>query len=97
MGSIKACVHTTHVLHIPYRPSRATNHFFCDVPAMLTLAFTDTWVYEHTVSLSTTLWIVFPLIGLHVPMAVPSWLPTACPHPKGGGRLIPPAAPTSPW
>nr|XP_036863219.1 olfactory receptor 2L8-like [Manis javanica] len=64
MGSINACVHTIYVLHIPYCQSRAINHFFCDVPAMLTLACMDTWVYEYTVFLSTTLWIVFPFIGI---------------------------------
>ncbi|XP_036863219.2 olfactory receptor 2L8-like [Manis javanica] len=64
MGSINACVHTIYVLHIPYCQSRAINHFFCDIPAMLTLACMDTWVYEYTVFLSTTLWIVFPFIGI---------------------------------
>ncbi|XP_036759014.2 olfactory receptor 2L8-like [Manis pentadactyla] len=64
MGSINACVHTIYVLHIPYCQSTAINHFFCDIPAMLTLACMDTWVYEYTVFLSTTLWIVFPFIGI---------------------------------
>ncbi|KAI5187830.1 hypothetical protein MUG91_G328n5 [Manis pentadactyla] len=47
MDSIKACVHTIHVLHIPYRPSRATNHFFCDVPATLTLACMDMDILQN--------------------------------------------------
>ncbi|XP_008708088.1 olfactory receptor 2L8-like [Ursus americanus] len=64
MGSINSCAHTVYALHIPYCQSRTINHFFCDVPAMLTLACMDTWVYEYTVFVSTTLLIVFPFIGI---------------------------------
>uniref|UniRef100_A0A8C3WDQ4 Olfactory receptor n=1 Tax=Catagonus wagneri TaxID=51154 RepID=A0A8C3WDQ4_9CETA len=62
MGSINSCAHTTYALHIPYCQSRAINHFFCDVPAMLTLACMDTWVYEYTVFVSTTLFLLLPFI-----------------------------------
>ncbi|XP_006893961.1 PREDICTED: olfactory receptor 2L5-like [Elephantulus edwardii] len=64
MGSINSCAHTAYAFHIPYCQSRAINHFFCDVPAMLTLACMDTWVYEYTVFVSTTLFLVFPFIGI---------------------------------
>ncbi|XP_075399385.1 olfactory receptor 2L2-like [Tenrec ecaudatus] len=64
MGSINSCAHTIYALHIPYCRSRSINHFFCDVPAMLTLACMDTWVYEYTVFVSTTLFLVFPFIGI---------------------------------
>ncbi|XP_007956222.1 olfactory receptor 2L3 [Orycteropus afer afer] len=64
MGSINSCAHTVYALRIPYCRSRAINHFFCDVPAMLTLACMDTWVYEYTVFVSTTLFLVFPFIGI---------------------------------
>ncbi|KAM6223483.1 olfactory receptor 2L2-like [Rhynchocyon petersi] len=64
MASINACGHTAYALHIPYCRSRAINHFFCDVPAMLTLACMDTWVYEYTVFVSTTLFLVLPFIGI---------------------------------
>ncbi|CAD7679734.1 unnamed protein product [Nyctereutes procyonoides] len=64
MGSINSCAHTAYALNIPYCQSRAINHFFCDVPAMLTLACMDTWIYEYTVFVSTTLLIVFPFIGI---------------------------------
>ncbi|XP_007956043.1 olfactory receptor 2L5-like [Orycteropus afer afer] len=64
MGSINSCAHTVYALHIPYCQSRAINHFFCDVPAMLTLACMDTWVYEYTVFVSTILFLVFPFIGI---------------------------------
>ncbi|CAD7679735.1 unnamed protein product [Nyctereutes procyonoides] len=64
IGSINSCAHTVYAFHIPYCHTRAINHFFCDVPAMLTLACMDTWVYEYTVFVSTTLLIVFPFIGI---------------------------------
>ncbi|XP_072805593.1 olfactory receptor 2L3-like [Vicugna pacos] len=64
MGSINSCAHTTYALHIPYCRSRAINHFFCDVPAMLTLACMDTWVYEYTVFVSTSLFLLLPFFGI---------------------------------
>lgn len=64
LGSINSSAHTGYALHIPYCRSRAINHFFCDVPAMLTLACMDTWVYEYTVFVSTILFLVFPFIGI---------------------------------
>lgn len=62
LGSINSCAHPVYALHIPYCRSRSINHFFCDVPAMLTLACMDTWVYEYTVFVSTTLFLVLPFI-----------------------------------
>uniref|UniRef100_A0A8C4KVC8 Olfactory receptor n=1 Tax=Equus asinus TaxID=9793 RepID=A0A8C4KVC8_EQUAS len=64
MGSINSCAHTAYALQISYCQSRAINHFFCDVPAMLTLACMDTWVYEYTVFVSTALFLVLPFIGI---------------------------------
>ena len=64
MGAINSCAHTTYSLHIPYCRSRAINHFFCDVPAMLTLACMDTWIYEYTVFVSTTVFLLWPFIGI---------------------------------
>uniref|UniRef100_A0A9L0T7I8 G-protein coupled receptors family 1 profile domain-containing protein n=1 Tax=Equus caballus TaxID=9796 RepID=A0A9L0T7I8_HORSE len=63
-SSINSCAYTAYALQIPYCRSRAINHFFCDVPAMLTLACMDTWVYEYTVFVSTTLFLAFPFIGI---------------------------------
>ena len=39
-----------------------SNHFFCVFPAMLTLACNDTRVYECTVFVSTTLFLLLPFI-----------------------------------
>ncbi|NP_001378736.1 olfactory receptor family 2 subfamily L member 5E [Equus caballus] len=67
MGFVNSCTHTTYAFHIPYCESRAINHFFCDVPAMLTLACVDTWVYEYTVFMSTILFLMLPFIGIACP------------------------------
>ncbi|KAM5168385.1 olfactory receptor 2L2-like [Callospermophilus lateralis] len=64
MGSVNSCAHTVYALHIPYCRSRAINHFFCDVPAMLRLACMDTWVYEYTVFVSTTFFLMVPFTGI---------------------------------
>ncbi|XP_011370217.1 olfactory receptor 2L8-like [Pteropus medius] len=63
-STINSCAHTAYALHISYCRSRAINHFFCDVPAMLTLACMDTWVYECIVFASTTLFLVLPFIAI---------------------------------
>ncbi|EHB09036.1 Olfactory receptor 2L2 [Heterocephalus glaber] len=54
--------HTVYILCIPYCRSRTINHFFCNVPAMLTLACGDTRVYEYTVFLSTFVFLLFPFM-----------------------------------
>ena len=64
MGSINSCAHTTYAFRISYCKSRAINHFFCDVPAMLTLACMDTWIYEYTVFMSTIFFLLLPFIGI---------------------------------
>ncbi|KAM6148427.1 olfactory receptor 2L3-like [Erethizon dorsatum] len=64
LRAVNACAHTVYALHIPYCRSRAINHFFCHVPAMLTLACRDTRVYEYTVFVSTILFLVFPFLGI---------------------------------
>ncbi|XP_045857085.1 olfactory receptor 2L13-like [Meles meles] len=63
-GSINSLAHTVHALHIPCCQSRAIDHFFCDVPAMLPLAYIDTWVYEYMVFVSTSLFLLFPFLGI---------------------------------
>ena len=64
MGAINSCAHTTYILSIPYCQSRSINHFFCDVTVMLTIACIDTAVYEYTVFLSTTLFLLLPFIDI---------------------------------
>ncbi|XP_053450791.1 olfactory receptor 2L13 [Nycticebus coucang] len=64
LGSMNSLAHTVYALHIPYCMSRAIDHFFCDVPAMLPLACMDTWVYEYMVFVSTTLFLLLPFLGI---------------------------------
>ncbi|XP_003479579.1 olfactory receptor 2L13-like [Cavia porcellus] len=64
LGSINSLAHTVYALHLPYCRSRAINHFFCDVPAMLPLACVDTWVYEYMVFVSTILFLLLPFLGI---------------------------------
>nr|XP_003405011.1 olfactory receptor 2L13-like [Loxodonta africana] len=64
LGSINSLAHTVYALHIPYCRSRAIDHFFCDVPAMLPLACMDTWVYEYMVFVSTSLFLLLPFLGI---------------------------------
>ncbi|XP_020766689.2 olfactory receptor 2L5-like [Odocoileus virginianus] len=63
-GSINSCAHTIYAFQIPYCKSRAINHFFCDVPAMLTLACIDTWIYEYTVFVSVIFFLLLPFTGI---------------------------------
>ncbi|KAF7464749.1 Hypothetical predicted protein [Marmota monax] len=64
LGSINSMAHTVYALHLPYCRSRAINHFFCDVPAMLPLACVDTWDYEYMVFVSTSLFLLLPFLGI---------------------------------
>ncbi|XP_005415062.1 PREDICTED: olfactory receptor 2L13-like [Chinchilla lanigera] len=64
LGSLNSLAHTVYALHLPYCRSRAINHFFCDVPAMLPLACLDTWVYEYMVFVSTSLFLLLPFLGI---------------------------------
>uniref|UniRef100_A0A8C9UUI4 Olfactory receptor n=1 Tax=Spermophilus dauricus TaxID=99837 RepID=A0A8C9UUI4_SPEDA len=65
LGSLNGLVHTVYALHLPYCRSRAINHFFCDVPAMLPLACVDTWDYEYMVFVSTSLFLLVPFLGIN--------------------------------
>uniref|UniRef100_A0A8C9Q9Y7 Olfactory receptor n=1 Tax=Spermophilus dauricus TaxID=99837 RepID=A0A8C9Q9Y7_SPEDA len=64
LGSINSMAHTVYALYLPYCRSRAINHFFCDVPAMLPLACVDTWDYEYMVFVSTGLFLLLPFLGI---------------------------------
>ncbi|KAM4871086.1 olfactory receptor 2L13-like [Urocitellus parryii] len=66
LGSINSVSHTFYILHLPYCRSRAINHFFCDVPAMVNLACMDTWVYEYMVFVSTVVFLLLPFLGITV-------------------------------
>ncbi|XP_037679291.1 olfactory receptor 2AJ1-like [Choloepus didactylus] len=59
VGTINSTVHTAHVLHLPFCGSRAIDHFFCEIPAMLKLSCIDTSHYEQGAYVSG---IIFLLI-----------------------------------
>ncbi|XP_047393284.1 olfactory receptor 2L13-like [Sciurus carolinensis] len=64
LSSINSLAHTIYTLQIPYCRSRAINHFYCDIPAMMPLACMDTWVYEYMVFVSAVLFLLIPFLGI---------------------------------
>ncbi|XP_004599882.3 olfactory receptor 2L13-like [Ochotona princeps] len=66
IGTVNSIAHAYYVLHIPYCRARAIDHFFCDIPAMLSVACMDTGVYEYTVFMSTSFFLLVPLLGISV-------------------------------
>ncbi|XP_037364203.1 olfactory receptor 2L13-like [Talpa occidentalis] len=64
LGITNSFAHTVYAFHIPYCQSRAIDHFFCDIPAMMPLACMDTWVYQYLVFVSTILFLLIPFLGI---------------------------------
>ncbi|XP_003405010.2 olfactory receptor 2L13-like [Loxodonta africana] len=64
LGSINSLAHTAYILHIPYCQSRAIDHLFCDVPAMVSLACMATRLYEYMVFVSTSIFLLLPFLGI---------------------------------
>ncbi|XP_055287352.1 olfactory receptor 2AJ1-like [Moschus berezovskii] len=60
IGIINSIVHTAYALHFPFCGSRAIDHFFCEVPAMLVLSSVDTTHYERTAYASGVIFLFFP-------------------------------------
>ncbi|XP_055481241.1 olfactory receptor 2AJ1-like [Psammomys obesus] len=60
VGILNSIVHTALVLHFPYCHSRAIDHFFCEVPAMLKLSCIDTSCYERGVNVSGIIFLLIP-------------------------------------
>ncbi|KAM4652132.1 olfactory receptor 5AP2-like [Discoglossus pictus] len=48
-GAINAAIHTALTFTLPFCASNKINHFFCDIPPLLKLACTDTWINEIAV------------------------------------------------
>ncbi|XP_004647915.1 olfactory receptor 2D3-like [Octodon degus] len=48
-GAFVSLVDTTFTLHLPYRGNNIINHFFCEPPALLKLASTDTYTTEMAI------------------------------------------------
>ena len=60
VGILNSIVHTAFVLHFPFCHSRAIDHFFCEVPAMLKLSCIDTTHYERGVYVSGIIFLLIP-------------------------------------
>ncbi|XP_077007883.1 olfactory receptor 2AJ1-like [Tamandua tetradactyla] len=60
IGTINSTVHTAYVLHFPFCGSKAIDHFFCEVPAMLKLSCIDTSPYERGVYVSGIIFLLIP-------------------------------------
>ncbi|XP_008826597.1 olfactory receptor 2AJ1-like [Nannospalax galili] len=61
MGIFNSIVHTALVLHFPYCHSRAIDHFFCEIPAMLKLSCVDTSHYEQALHVNGIIFLLIPL------------------------------------
>ncbi|OBS75884.1 hypothetical protein A6R68_17664, partial [Neotoma lepida] len=60
VGILNSIVHTAFALHFPFCHSRAIDHFFCEVPAMLKLSCVDTSRYERGVYVSGIIFLLIP-------------------------------------
>ncbi|XP_004648510.1 olfactory receptor 2L3-like [Octodon degus] len=65
-AAVNACAHTVYILRVPYCRSRAIDHFFCNVPAMLSLACGDTRVHQYTVFLSAIIYLLIPFLVIAI-------------------------------
>ncbi|KAM8936051.1 olfactory receptor 2AJ1 [Lycaon pictus] len=60
VGTVNSIAHTVYALHFPFCGSRAIDHFFCEVPAMLKLSCEDTTLYEQGVYVSGLIFLLVP-------------------------------------
>ncbi|KFO35819.1 olfactory receptor 2AJ1 [Fukomys damarensis] len=60
VGTLNSVIHTAYVLHFPFCHSRAIDHFFCEVPAMLKLSCVDISHYEQGVDVSAVIFLLIP-------------------------------------
>ncbi|XP_008825231.1 olfactory receptor 2AK2-like [Nannospalax galili] len=58
-SSIIALVHTLYVFQLPFCRSAHINHFFCEIPSLLPLVCEDTSQYEHTVTMSSLVFLLY--------------------------------------
>ncbi|KAG3265147.1 olfactory receptor 2M3-like [Ictidomys tridecemlineatus] len=61
LGSLDGIIVIVVALSFPYCGSRKIPHFFCDVPALLTLACTDTLTFERLMLICCIIMLLFPL------------------------------------
>ncbi|XP_047393331.1 olfactory receptor 2M5-like [Sciurus carolinensis] len=61
LGSLDGIIETAVALSFPYCGSREIPHFLCDVPALLTLACTDTLTFERMIFICCIIMLLFPV------------------------------------
>ncbi|XP_008826592.1 olfactory receptor 2AJ1-like [Nannospalax galili] len=66
VGISNSIVHTSFALHFPFCHSRAIDHFFCEVPAMLKLSCVDTSHYERGVYVSGIIFLLIPFSTISI-------------------------------
>ncbi|XP_036989494.2 olfactory receptor 2D2 [Artibeus jamaicensis] len=60
-GILVSVVDTTFTLRLPYRGSNSIAHFFCEAPALLSVASTDTWASEMAIFLIGVVILLIPV------------------------------------
>ncbi|XP_045698460.1 olfactory receptor 2D2 [Phyllostomus hastatus] len=60
-GILVSVVDTSFTLRLPYRGSNSIEHFFCEAPALLSLASTDTWTSEMAIFLIGVVILLIPV------------------------------------
>ncbi|XP_012328090.2 olfactory receptor 2AK2 [Aotus nancymaae] len=63
-SSVSAFMHTLYVFQLPFCGSRLIDHFFCEVPALLSLVCQDTSQYEYTILLSGFTILLLPFLAI---------------------------------
>ncbi|XP_069802692.1 olfactory receptor 5AR1-like [Dendropsophus ebraccatus] len=48
IGIVNSIIHTTLTFTLPFCGSNMINYFFCDIPPLLSLVYTETWINELT-------------------------------------------------
>ncbi|XP_069890183.1 olfactory receptor 2AJ1-like [Dipodomys merriami] len=60
VGTLNSIVHTVNIMHLSFCHSRAIDHFFCEIPALLTLSCIDTSHSERIIYLSGIIFLLTP-------------------------------------
>ncbi|XP_053781131.1 olfactory receptor 2D2-like [Desmodus rotundus] len=60
-GILVSVVDTSFTLKLPYTGSNSIAHFFCEAPALLSLASTDTWTSEMAIFLMGVVLLLLPV------------------------------------
>ncbi|KAI5932303.1 Olfactory receptor 2T11 [Manis javanica] len=60
-GSLDGLLLTPITINFPYCVSRLINHFFCEIPAVLRLAYADTSLYETLMYICCVIMLLIPV------------------------------------